>query len=80
MQPAPVTLLRLPLGCLTWSILRLTILAAVLVTAYLVVAKPLIDQADKAVRPAADRVDKLSRCIENANGNAHRVFRCTAKF
>jgi hypothetical protein len=79
-QPAPVTLLRLPLGCLTWTILRLTILAAVLVTGYLLVAKPLFDKADKAVRPATHRLDRLGRCIEHADGNAHKVFRCSAKF
>jgi hypothetical protein len=79
-QPAPVTLLRLPLGCLTWSILRLTILAAVLVTAYLLAVKPLIDDADKAVRPATHRLDRISRCVERADGNAHKIFRCSAKF
>ena len=71
-----MTLLRLPLGCLTWSILRLTILAAVLVAAYLLVAKPLIDKGEKAT----NRVDRVGRCVERAQGNAHKIFRCSAKF
>jgi hypothetical protein len=75
-QPVPVTLLRLPLGCLTWSILRLTILAAVLVTAYLLVVRPLIDRGEKAT----NRVDRVGRCLEHAHGNAHKLLRCGAKF
>jgi hypothetical protein len=71
-----VTLLRLPLGCLTWSILRLTILAAVLVTAYLLVVKPLIDKGEKAT----NRVDRVGRCVEHAQGNPHKILRCSAKF
>ena len=78
--PVPVTLLRLPLGCLTWSILRLTILAAVLVLAYLLVARPLLDKADEAGRGATHRLDRVSRCLEQADGNAHRLLRCSSKF
>jgi hypothetical protein len=78
--PVPVTLLRLPLGCLTWSILRLTILAAVLVGGYFLVAKPLIDRADKAGHGATHRVDRVKRCLEHSDGNAHRLLRCSAKF
>jgi len=71
-----VTLLRLPLGCLTWTILRLTVAAAVLVAAYLLVVKPLLDKGDDAHH----RLDRVSRCVEHANGNAHRILRCSAKF
>jgi hypothetical protein len=75
-----VTLLRLPLGCLTWTILRLAILAAALVAGYLLVVRPLLEDAGKAVRPATQRIDRIDRCLANAHGNPHRVYRCTAKF
>jgi hypothetical protein len=78
--PVPVTLLRLPLGCLTWTILRLAIIAAVLVGGYLLAVRPLIDKADTVVGPATRRIDRLDRCIAHAHGNAHRLYRCSAKF
>jgi hypothetical protein len=75
-----VTLLRIPLGCLSWTILRLTILAVALIAGWLLVAKPLIEEGGDAVRPATHRLNRLSHCVEKADGNAHRIFRCSAKF
>jgi hypothetical protein len=59
--------------------LRLAILAALLIGAYLLVAKPLFDQADRAVSPVTRRVDRLGHCAERAHGDAHRLYRCVAK-
>jgi hypothetical protein len=60
--------------------LRLAIVAAVLIGGYLLVAKPLLDDANKAIRPATHRIDRVRRCVEHAHGDAHRVFHCSAKF
>jgi hypothetical protein len=79
-QPASVTLLRLPLGCLTWTILRLTIAAAVLIAAYLVAVRPLLEGADRAAAPVTHRIERINRCIERAHGDTHRIIRCSAKF
>jgi hypothetical protein len=60
--------------------LRLAIVVAVLIGGYLLVAKPLFEEADKAVRPATHRLDRVKRCAEHAHGDAHRLLRCSAKF
>ncbi len=74
-----MSLLRLPLGCLTWSILRLAILAAGLLAAYLLVARPLLDDADRAIRPATHRIERVDRCLAHAHGDTHRLYRCTVR-
>jgi len=60
--------------------LRLSILAAGLLVAYLLVVRPLFDDAGKAVRPATHRLERLGRCLAHAHGDSHRVYRCTARF
>lgn len=75
-----MTLLRLPLGCLTWTILRLAIVAAALIGGYLLVVKPLFEEADKAARPATHRLERVERCAEHAHGDAHRLLHCSARF
>jgi hypothetical protein len=59
--------------------LRLAILAALLIGAYLLVARPLLDKGEKAVSPVTRRVDRLGRCAERAHGDAHRLYRCAVK-
>ena|GEM_PF-3449687 len=73
-------LLRTLFRGLTSGILRLVVLAGVLVLAYLLVAKPLLDSANDAVKATEARPKRVIRCIGRAGGDVQRIQRCTRKF
>ncbi len=73
-------LLRSVFRGLTSSILRLAILGAVLLVAYLLVAKPLFDSADRAIKSTESHPRKAIRCIGRSHGNLARIERCARRF
>jgi cell division protein ZapA (FtsZ GTPase activity inhibitor) len=81
-----MALLLAPLRWLTSSIIRLAVLAAILVAAYLLLLKPAIDSGEKSVRHTLHSLEKkaspghLKRCIEHADGDVDKMKRCTRIF
>jgi hypothetical protein len=73
-------LLRTLFRSLTSSILRLAVLAGVLLLAYLLVARPLLDSADKAIKSTESHPRKAIRCIGRSHGNLERIERCARRF
>ncbi|HEY2052310.1 MAG TPA: hypothetical protein VGH14_00055 [Solirubrobacterales bacterium] len=81
-----MALLLAPLRWLTSSIIRLAILAAILVAAYLLLLKPAIDSGEKKVEHTLHSLEKqaspkrLEHCIEHAGGDVDKMKRCTRLF
>jgi hypothetical protein len=75
-----VFLLRALFRGITSSILRLAIFAGVLVLAYVLVAKPLLDSAGDAVKATESRPRKVIRCMSHADGDVKRMERCARRF
>ena len=81
-----MALLLAPLRWLTSSIIRLAILIAILVAAYLLLLKPAIDSGEKSVRHTLHSLEKkaspkhLKHCIERANGDVEKMKRCAQVF
>lgn len=81
-----MALLLAPLRWLTSSIIRLAILAAILVVAYLVLLKPAIEGGEKKVRHTLHSLEqkaspkRLSHCIEHADGDLDKMKRCARLF
>jgi cell division protein ZapA (FtsZ GTPase activity inhibitor) len=81
-----MALLLAPLRWLTSSIIRLAILAAILVAAYLLLLKPAIDSGEKSVRHTLHSLEKkaspkrLEHCIKHADGNLGKMKRCAQVF
>jgi hypothetical protein len=75
-----VFLLRALFRSLTSSILRLAVLAGVLVLAYVLVAKPLLDSAGDAVKATESRPRKVIHCVGHSNGDMERIERCARHF
>ncbi len=57
-----MALLRTPLGCLTATIVRLALIAAIALAAYLLVVKPLLDKADSAIKTSG--VQEIGKDLE----------------
>ena len=68
-----MALLRTPLGCLTATIVRLALIAAIALAGYLLVAKPLLDKADKAIRTSG--VGEIGKTIEGLDRQVQRQVR-----
>jgi hypothetical protein len=68
-----VALLRTPLGCLTATILRLALIAAIGLAGYLLVAKPLLDKADNAIKTSG--VGEIGKTIEGLDRQVQRQVR-----
>jgi cell division protein ZapA (FtsZ GTPase activity inhibitor) len=81
-----MALLLAPLRWLTSSIIRLAILAAILVGAYLLLLKPAIDSGEKKVRHTLHSLEKraspqrLEHCIKHADGDVDKMKRCARLF
>jgi cell division protein ZapA (FtsZ GTPase activity inhibitor) len=81
-----MALLLAPLRWLTSSIIRLAILAAILVAAYLLLLKPAIDSGEKKVRHTLHSLEKkaspqrLEHCIKHADGDVDKMKRCARLF
>jgi hypothetical protein len=81
-----MALLLAPLRWLTSSIIRLAILAAILVAAYLLLLKPAIDSGEKTVRHSLHSLEKraspkrLEHCLKHADGDVDKMKRCTQLF
>ncbi len=81
-----MALLLAPLRWLTSSIIRLAILAAILVVAYLLLLKPAIDSGERKVRHTLHSLEqkaspkRLAHCIERADGDVDKMKRCTRLF
>ncbi len=81
-----MTFLLAPLRWLTSSIIRLAVLVAILVAAYLLLLKPAIDSGEKTVRHGLHSLEKeaspkrLARCIKHANGDLEKSKRCATRF
>ena len=81
-----MALLLAPLRWLTSSIIRLAVLAAILVGAYLLLLKPAIDSGEKTVRHTLHSLEKraspkhLEHCIGNADGDVDKMKRCARLF
>jgi hypothetical protein len=115
-----VDFLKSLLGMFTSSVLRLAVSVGVLVAAYLLIVRPVLDTTNKAidsantgfggvnsnigreiqrsirqtnrqvrrqinrslhqVSPNSARQKKLLRCVQHANGNAHRIHRCARRY
>jgi hypothetical protein len=75
-----VALLRIPLGCLTSTILRLAAIAAVLVLGYLFIVKPVLDKTGKEIGAGARATERLTTCIAHSHGNLLRLHRCAQRF
>jgi hypothetical protein len=75
-----VALLRIPLGCLTSTILRLAMITAVLVLGYLFIVKPALDKANDEVGSGAQKTERLTTCIAHSHGNILRLHRCAVRF
>jgi hypothetical protein len=68
-----VALLRTPLGCLTATIVRLAMIAAVAIAGYLLIAKPLIDRADTAIKTSG--VQQIGTAIEGLDRQVQRQIK-----
>ncbi len=68
-----MALLRTPFGCLTATIVRLALIAAIAVAGYLLVAKPLLDKADNAIK--ASGVGEIGKAIEGLDRQVQRQVR-----
>jgi hypothetical protein len=81
-----MALLLAPLRWLTSSIIRLAILAAILLAAYLLLLKPAIDSGEKEVDHTLHSLEKqaspkrLEHCIKHADGDLDKMKRCTRIF
>jgi cell division protein ZapA (FtsZ GTPase activity inhibitor) len=81
-----MALLLAPLRWLTSSIIRLAVLAAILVAAYLLLLKPAIDSGEKTVRHSIHSLEKraspkhLEHCIKKADGDVDKMKRCARLF
>jgi cell division protein ZapA (FtsZ GTPase activity inhibitor) len=81
-----MALLLAPLRWLTSSIIRLAVLAAILVAAYLLLLKPAIDSGEKSVSHSLHSLEKkasperLEHCIKRADGDLDKMKRCTRIF
>jgi cell division protein ZapA (FtsZ GTPase activity inhibitor) len=81
-----MALLLAPLRWLTSSIIRLAILAAILLAAYLLLLKPAIDSGEKSVRHSIHSLEKkasparLERCVKHADGDVEKMKRCAQLF
>jgi cell division protein ZapA (FtsZ GTPase activity inhibitor) len=81
-----MALLLAPLRWLTSSIIRLAIMAAILVAAYLLLLKPAIDSGEKKVRHTLHSLEKkaspkrLEHCIRHADGDVEKMKRCARVF
>jgi cell division protein ZapA (FtsZ GTPase activity inhibitor) len=81
-----MALLLAPLRWLTSSIIRLAILAAILIAAYLLLLKPAIDSGEKTVRHSLHSLEKkaspkhLERCLKRADGDVDKMKRCAQLF
>ena len=81
-----MALLLAPLRWLTSSIIRLAVLAAILVAAYLLLLKPAIDSGEKSVRHSLNSLEKkaspkrLEHCVKEAGGDIDKMKRCTRLF
>ena len=81
-----MALLLAPLRWLTSSIIRLAVLAAILVAAYLLLLKPAIDSGEKTVHHSLNSLEKtasparLERCIKHADGDVDKMKRCARLF
>ena len=68
-----MALLRTPLGCLTATIVRLALIAAIAIAAYLLVVKPLLDKADDAIKTS--EVQEIGKTIEGLDSQVQRQVR-----
>jgi hypothetical protein len=68
-----VALLRTPLGCLTATIVRLALIAAIALAGYLLVVKPLLDKADNAIKTSG--VQEIGKAIEGLDRQVQRQVR-----
>jgi cell division protein ZapA (FtsZ GTPase activity inhibitor) len=81
-----MALLLAPLRWLTSSIIRLAILAAILLAAYLLLLKPAIDSGETKVRHTLHSLEKkaspkrLEHCISRADGDLDKMKRCARLF
>jgi hypothetical protein len=81
-----MALLLAPLRWLTSSIIRLAILAAILVAAYLLLVKPAIESGEKKVRHTLHSLERraspkhVQRCIQRADGDVDKMKRCAQLF
>lgn len=81
-----MALLLAPLRWLTSSIIRLAVLVAILVGAYLLLLKPAIDSGEKTVRHTLHSLEKraspkhLEHCIRHAGGDVDKMKRCARLF
>jgi hypothetical protein len=81
-----MALLLAPLRWLTSSIIRLAVLAAILVAAYLLLLKPAIDSGETKVRHTLHSLEKkaspkrLAHCVERADGDVDKMKRCARLF
>jgi cell division protein ZapA (FtsZ GTPase activity inhibitor) len=81
-----MALLLAPLRWLTSSIIRLAIMAAILVAAYLLLLKPAIDSGEKKVNHTLHTLERkaspkrLKHCIEHADGDVDKMKRCARVF
>jgi cell division protein ZapA (FtsZ GTPase activity inhibitor) len=81
-----MALLLAPLRWLTSSIIRLAVLAAILIAAYLLLLKPAIDSGEKTVRHSLHSLEKkaspkrLEHCIKKADGDVDKMKRCARLF
>ena len=81
-----MALLLAPLRWLTSSIIRLAILIAILVAAYLLLLKPAIDSGEKTFRHTLHSLEKkaspkrLEHCIRHAEGDVDKMKRCARLF
>jgi hypothetical protein len=72
--------LRTLFGSLFSGILRLAVLASLLVAAYLLLAKPLLDKADDAVKSTRSGPQRVLHCVEHSGAEVKRVERCARRF
>jgi cell division protein ZapA (FtsZ GTPase activity inhibitor) len=81
-----MALLLAPLRWLTSSIIRLAILAAILLAAYLLLLKPAIDSGENKVRQTLHSLERkasparLKHCISHADGDVDKMKRCARLF
>ncbi len=81
-----MALLLAPLRWLTSSIIRLAIMAAILVAAYLLLLKPAIDSGEEKVSHTLHSLEKkaspkrLEHCLKHAGGDVEKMKRCARVF
>jgi hypothetical protein len=81
-----MALLLTPFRWMISSIIRLAIVAALLLAAYLLLLKPAIESGEKTIDHSVHSLEKaasptrLKHCLVHADGDVKKIKRCATRF